>query len=151
VPFFNVIEIKERLTFNQMFELTKDFSNDINIISNSDIFFDVTILHVRWMRESDCYALSRWDYKDGNAILFNRKDSQDVWCFNGAVKCKGGHFNLGVAGCDNKIAYDLKESGYTMLNPSKTIHAIHLHESNHRTYHVKDRLHEPFHFIFPHF
>ncbi len=150
VPYFNVIEIKERLTFNQLFELTKNYQNDINILTNSDIFFDESILEVRWIKENECYALSRWDYNDGNAILFNRKDSQDVWVFNGSVNCSGGNYFMGIPGCDNKIAFELKQSGYNVLNPSKTIHAIHLHETNHRTYNVKDRLHEPFHFIHPH-
>lgn len=151
VPYFNIVEIKERLTFNQMFKLTESYPNHINIIANSDIFFDETILATRYIGDKECYALSRWDYSNGHAYLFNRKDSQDVWVFNGTVKCEGGNYNLGVAGCDNKIALELKQSGYSILNPSKTIHAIHLHNSNHRTYLPKDRLIEPFHFIMPHF
>lgn len=151
VPYFNVIEINERLTFNEMFKLTQQYPKHINIIANSDIYFDETILNTRWINERECYALSRWDYSNGSAVLFNRKDSQDVWVFNGSVHENIGHYNLGVAGCDNKLAFELKQSGYKVLNPSKTIHAIHLHESNHRTYLAKDRLVEPFHFIMPHF
>jgi hypothetical protein len=44
----------------------------------------------------------------------------------------------------------LKQAGYNVLNPSKTIHSIHLHLSNHRTYKSIDRISEPYHFIFPH-
>lgn len=149
VPYFNIIEVKERLTFNQMFKLF--IPNEINIIANSDIYFDETILNVRWIGINECYALSRWDYQNERAVLFNRKDSQDVWVFNGEVTENIGNYNLGVAGCDNKIAYELAQCKYQVSNPSKTIHAIHLHESNYRTYHVKDRLHEPFLFIKPHF
>lgn len=150
VPYFNVIEIKERLTFNDLFKLTENYPNDINIIANSDIYFDETILEARFLKPNECYALSRWDYVNGGAILFNRKDSQDVWIFNGSVTKDIGHYNLGVPGCDNKIAYELMTNGYSVSNPSKTIHSIHLHNTNYRTYNPKDRLFEPFHFIFPH-
>jgi len=151
VPYFNMIEIGQRLTFKEMFELTKQYDNCINIIANSDIYFNETVLQTRFINKKECYALSRWDYSNGMAILFNRKDSQDVWIFNGAVNCNGGDYFLGVAGCDNRIAYDLRQSGYSVLNPSKRIHAIHYHNTNHRTYKSEDRLLEPYHFIFPHY
>jgi len=151
VPYFNVIEINDRITFKQMFQLTKDYPNDINIIANSDIYFDETILHTRWIKNKECFALSRWDYYEGKAVLFNRKDSQDVWCFNGSVNLNIGDYNLGVPGCDNKLAFELISNGYSVLNPSKTIHAIHLHNTEFRTYnHTTERIAEPYHFIFPH-
>lgn len=151
--FSNIIEINERLTFKQMFELCKSYPDDINVISNSDIYFNETILWSRFMDERTVYALSRWDYRgDGMAVLFNRKDSQDAWIFNGTPKEKLiANYNLGVAGCDNRLAWELKQVGYNVLNPSKTIHAIHLHKSDYRTYHAKDRLLEPYHFIHPHY
>lgn len=153
VPYFNVIEIKERLTFNEMFALTANYKNDINIITNSDIYFDETILYCRFLEKNDCWALSRWDYgSNGMAVLFNRKDSQDVWVFNGEINCNGGDFYLGTRGCDNAIAYQLKRSGYNVLNPSKSIHAIHLHNTNYRTYNINSpAVNEPYHFIFPHY
>lgn len=151
VPYFNVIELTERLTFNEMFKLTEQYPNHINIIANSDIYFDETILTVRWMQPKDCYALSRWDYINGTAVLFNRKDSQDVWCFNGSVKGNIGHYHLGIPGCDNKIAWELKQSNYHVTNPSKTIHSIHLHNTQYRTYNTQTKkVPEPYHFIFPH-
>jgi len=150
VPYFNVIEITERLTFNQMFKLTLAYPKCINIIANSDIYFDETILECRFMKINDCYALSRWDYINGMAHLFNRKDSQDVWVFNGSIDKNIGHYNLGIPGCDNKIAWELRANNYNVLNPSKTIHAIHLHNTQYRTYTPDQRLFEPFHFIFPH-
>ncbi len=152
VPYFNIIEIKERLKFNEIFELIKQYPNDINIIANSDIYFNETILSCRFMNKNDCYALSRWDYRNGLAKLFYRKDSQDVWIFNGAVNCNGGDYHLGIPGCDNKIAYELMSNGYLVLNPSKSIHAIHLHNTEFRTYNNQtERIPEPYHFIFPHY
>lgn len=152
VPYFNVIEISERLTFNQMFDLTANYKDCINIIANSDIFFNETILNARFIAPSDCWALSRWDYSDGKAILFDRKDSQDVWVFNGEVKGNFGDYFLGVPGCDNRLAHDLKVNGYNVLNPSKSIHAIHLHETNYRTYTRETQaVPRPYHFVLPHY
>lgn len=152
VPFFNIIEIKERLTFKEMFKLAKE--NEINIFSNSDIFFNETILWSRFMHENEAYCLSRWDYKTGGVCeLFNRKDSQDVWIFKGKVKENiGGDYQMGVRGCDNRLAFELRNSGYQVLNPAKTIHAIHLHQSNFRTYNVSSpAVPEPYYFIKPHY
>lgn len=152
VNYLNVIEIKDRLTFNQMFELTKDYPNDINIIANSDIYFNETILQTRFMSNNDCYALTRWDYSDKKAVLFYRKDSQDVWVFNGVAKVNGGNYYLGKPGCDNRLAKEIVDSGYQLSNPSKSIHAIHLHETNFRTYdNSTKRVEDPYHFILPHF
>lgn len=148
----NIIEIEDRLTYREIFDMTADYPNGINIIANSDIYFNETIGWTKFMDNNSCYSLSRWDYIGRNlCVLFDRKDSQDVWIFKGKVhESIKGNFTLGIAGCDNKIAYEINGAGYKILNPSKTIHAIHLHESNHRTYTGADRLHPPFHFIFPH-
>lgn len=152
VPYFNVIEVTERLKFSEIFKLTESYPNDINIIVNSDIYFDETILACRFMDNKECYALTRWDYSGDKAVLFYRKDSQDVWVFNGVAKVNGGNYYLGVPGCDNRLAKEIVESGYQLTNPSKSIHAIHLHESSYRTYdNTTKRVEEPYHFIFPHY
>lgn len=150
--FSKVFTLTERLSFRQMFELTKEHKDSINVFANSDIYFDETILHARFMNENDAWALSRWDVRyDGTAVLFGRKDSQDVWVFNGEVKrLSFADFNFGVAGCDNRIAYEIKQAGYRLLNPSKTVHAFHLHNTNFRTYNPNDKVPQPYHFISPH-
>lgn len=149
--FAEITEVKDRLTYQELFKLFK--KDSINVIANSDIYFDETILYARFMNENNCYALSRWDYMGDNmAVLFNRKDSQDAWIFNGLANVKGGEFCLGKKGCDNRIAFDIRQSGYNVLNPSKTIHAIHIHLSNLRTYNQQsETIPEPYHFIHPHF
>lgn len=134
--FSNVIIIPEpRRTFKEMLELTTNYPYDINIISNADIFFNHTILQTKFMQKGECYALSRWDYVSGGFIKhFDRNDSQDVWVFNGVAKCDNATYTMGVAGCDNRLAYDLREAGYLLSNPSKKIKPIHLHLTEHRTY-----------------
>jgi len=151
--FADITEVPERLTYAQLFKLCK--KDSINVISNSDIYFDETILYARFMHEQSCYALSRWDYQGDNiAVLFDRKDSQDAWIFNGMPNVSNCDFQLGIPGTDNRIAYEIKRSGYNVLNPSKTIHAIHVHLTGNRTrtYDEKtSRIPEPYHFIHPHF
>lgn len=147
-----VIEVHDRLTYNELFKLTEQYPDCINIIANSDIYFNETILYTRFMKKHQVYALSRWDKVGNKCKLFDRADSQDVWIFNGVARqVNYGSFTLGVPGCDNRIAYELKQAGYEVLNPSKTIHAIHVHETNMRTYDGSNRISEPFLLIQPHF
>jgi len=152
VVYLNVIEIKEKLKFSELFNMTKGYPNDINIIANSDIYFNETILESRFIKSNEAWALTRWDYSKNIAKLFYRKDSQDVWVFNGVANVNGGDYYVGTPGCDNRLAFEIKNSGYDLINPSKRIHAIHLHETNYRTYDKFTKaVEEPYHFIFPHY
>lgn len=150
--FYEIIEVNERLTFSEMFALSKKHPDKINVFANSDIYFDETILFARWIKPNQCYALSRWDIREnGLCVLFNRKDSQDAWIFNGEVKqLNYSDFQFGKPGCDNRIAYEIKKAGYDIGNPSKSMHALHLHKTEYRTYTQSEKIPEPYHFILPH-
>ena len=150
--FNKVFTLTDRLTYKQIFELTNEYPDCINVIANSDIYFDETILYARFMGENDCYALSRWDYQENKTIkLFNVHYSQDAWVFNGVAKnINNCDFYLGTLGCDNRIAYEIKQAGYNVLNPSKTIHAIHLHNSQFRTYSKSEVIPPPYLHLHPH-
>lgn len=152
--FTNVINLPGRPTYNDFFEATKDHPDAVNIIANTDIFFDDTIKKVRSIKEWECYALTRWDYSgNGHAKFLNRRDSQDVWVFRGAVNDNvNASFTLGRPGCDNAIAYKLKEAGYIVSNPSISIHCLHYHVSQVRNFqwgNAKDTIARPYHFIYP--
>ena len=149
--FNKIFSLTDRLTYKQIFELTKEYPDCINVIANSDIYFDETILYARFIKQNDCYALSRWDYKENGTIeLHNVSCSQDAWIFNGVANVNGGDFFLGLPGCDNRIAWEIQQSGYNVLNPAKTIHAIHLHLSDFRTYSQKDTIPPPYYTFYPH-
>jgi len=77
------------------------------------------------MQPYQCFALSRWDVKTNN--LFNQKDSQDIWCFRGNISIDNCNFNLGLPGCDNRIARIISDHDYEIFNPSKSIKCWHLH------------------------
>ncbi len=142
-PFYGKLKIHQygRPTYRDFFNLINEVSSDhdVNVIVNSDIFVDETILHVEKLTDNDCFALSRWEInKDGtpNHVQVQiRNDSQDVWCFRGKIKpIEFCDFTLGKPGCDNRIAHEIQQAGYNITNPSKSIKTWHLHNSNIRHY-----------------
>lgn len=149
--FDNVITIEgRRPTYKDFFELTKQYPDHVNVIANSDIFFNETILQAKGIRSVQCYALSRWDYVKGGMIKsWCRKDSQDAWIFRGRCLFQGGDFYTGTPGCDNRIAYELKQAGYMVTNPSKRIKAIHLHLSDVRNYTNLEKVDKPYLMVEP--
>lgn len=115
-----------RATYNSFFKAMNESNPDVSIIANSDIYFDETLGYLNFFKKGNCYALTRWDVVDGNSAFFDRQDSQDVWIFKGTVEVNAP-FESGRLGCDNRIAYELKQAGYVVTNPSRTIKVHHLH------------------------
>lgn len=121
-----------RPTFSEMFDLC--LPSCINVIANSDIYFDSLGLHnlkaayftdAGQLRDSrQCFAMSRWDVdEDGHAKLWNHADSQDAWVIYGMGCDIDAPFPMGVPGCDNALAYILDAAGFVVSNPSLTIRA----------------------------
>jgi hypothetical protein len=145
----NVILInhQNRLTFDFYFDKINQNTgpDDINIICNSDIFFDDTINLTLKMDHEEAYALTRWDYLSPSNIKFwDKVFSQDTWIFKGSLKKIVGNYFLGRPGCDNRVAHEIKESGYKISNPSLTIKTYHFHTSKIRDYKPKDRVPGPY-------
>ena len=135
-----------------MFDITRQNPNDINIISNTDIFFDSSINEVKKISNNEAWALTRWNYLgDNRAEFFNRHDSQDVWIFRGgARKDLDGNYPMGKPGCDNRLAFELKRAGYLVRNPSLSIRCFHYHISEVRTFDWNDKVAEPYLYLTPH-
>ena len=147
------ILIKSRPSYNNMFEIIKQNSgpDDWNIISNSDIFFDESIIFVNKYKSVKpiCFALCRWEVTGNNVTFLNRKDSQDCWIFKGHPRAISGDFNLGVAGCDNAIADRFFKAGYDVINPSRTVKTYHVHETQLRTYNPDIKVAQPYKLLTP--
>ena len=125
--------------------------NDISIWCNSDIFFDDTIQLVSKIGHNELWALARWEWRpDGSATHFYRPDSQDSWIVRGKVENVNANFPFGIPGSDNKLAYQFKEAGYKISNPSKTIKTYHVHNSNIRNYTRQETIPGPYHTFMPH-
>lgn len=143
------VNITGRLRYSDFFLFVKngDFtSSDIFILANSDIHFDNSLRllnSVDLTRRAIC--LTRYE---NNRLHKCPKESQDVWIINKAhipeqlIALSG--FTLGVPGCDNRIAYLLKENGLEPYNPCIDIKCYHIHASNHRTYQAADTVQGPY-------
>lgn len=144
-----------RPTYQDFFNETKLYGeDDINIISNSDIYFNDTIKAVLPMCKDVCYALTRTEVRNGNLVHFSDVHlgcpahfSQDTWIFKGHVLIEGcdkviaqnviNHsyeeipFTLGVPGCDNVIASKIGMK-YRLKNPNTIVQCVHLHANTGR-------------------
>lgn len=144
-PFINTIVFnhQDRLPFNFYFNKINKITdvNDINIVANSDIYFDDTLRLAEQIKPDECYVLSRWDDKpNGQCTFFHREDSQDAWIFRGKIRTNlNGDFLLGLCGCDNRLAFELNKAGYHISNPGLSIRAHHLHSSGIRNYVMRDK------------
>jgi hypothetical protein len=156
--FDKIINFSDRPTYNDFFEATKEYPNDINILSNSDIYFTESILRAKTMSFREAYALTRWEIdEEGNIVpfeamhLYNKeakaKYSQDVWVFRGEVKGVNGYFHIGKRGCDNRIAYEIERAGYRLTNPSNRIQCVHKHKESGRAYTMTDVVPRPYKFV----
>ncbi len=142
-----IIESASKPTYEFFFEQINKITgpDDINIICNSDIFFDETISLVSGIKDKQLYALSRWNwFNDNYVVFFDRPDSQDTWIVKGKVEGVFGNFTLGIRGCDNRIAYEFNKAGYGVTNPSKSIRSYHVHNSGVRNYTMADVVPEPY-------
>jgi len=140
-PTCTPINIGKRASFNDYFSImdNDEYADDINIMSNSDIFFDnLNIIkdYLANLTNVTCLALSRYDFHtNGVSEPFLRADSQDSWIFKGNPQVYTElEYGMGIAGCDNRLAYDIQLHGYDVINPSHTIKTFHLHQSNVRNY-----------------
>jgi hypothetical protein len=132
------------------------------IISNSDIFFDNTLLNLEKTSLQDqksVYALLRFEYRDENnledcKIFGPRNDSQDTWIFHSKYlpndfRLRRANFLLGKAGCDNAIAHIFHDFGFILFNEPHIIKTYHYHKSQYRNYSVADKIGPPYCLVNP--
>ena len=137
-----VRQISARPTYADFFSWINEVAEpgDFSIIANTDIAVDESLrllMKYDWP-ERTVLALSRWDVlADGAVKLFEHGDSQDCWIFKGKAPENIGRFPVGVYDCDNKIAWELQQAGYCVLNPSLSLRAYHHHLSGDRSYEQK--------------
>lgn len=135
-----IIHLYTRPTYQLIFDTSNILTNsdEINILSNSDIIFDKTIKLCKTIKNNYFYCITR--YELDNKLFWNPKEddniskeftySQDTWIWLGECKIKHSNFNLGIPGCDNKIAFDAFTVGYKLLNPCYDIKTYHNHKSD---------------------
>jgi hypothetical protein len=141
-----VREFKHRPTFSDFFNTAREFNCEYSVFANSDIFFDDSVSHFSDLKISDgvheCYALTRWEYKSGLQEMIY--DSQDAWVFKDIFKPTYCDYTMGRAGCDNRLAYELSNVGYKVINPSSKIKCWHVHDEKPRNFDNKERVKPPY-------
>lgn len=140
-PLFNPTHLTvinhPRPTYSNFFDAVNSVtrSTDINIIANSDIYFDGSLRELIGVDlKNKCLALSRSDRVKSKLIPHHARDSQDAWIVRGEIENVYGDFLLGRPGCDNRIAAEFEKAGYEPVNACKTITLIHLHETQVKSY-----------------
>ncbi len=136
--------VESRPTFADFFAWINEVAgeSDLSIIANTDIAIDdnLRVLNKFSWPEMTAMALSRWDALDNGTVrLFEHGDSQDCWLFRGRIEGVAGRFPLGVYDCDNKIAWELQQAGYRVINPSLGLRIHHHHQSGYRSYERRPR------------
>jgi hypothetical protein len=134
-----ITKLPTRPDFAYCFNLVNNlYDSEKNIIiCNADIFFNETLyLLIDYDLRNKFLVLSRWDItKTGALCHYNNKESQDAWIFQTPVKkFNKASFCIGTKGCDNFIALQAQNAGYTVINPSLTIQACHVHLTEVRHY-----------------
>jgi len=142
----------ERITYQFIFNNSLD---GVNILANSDIQFDESILLSQNIKDDEFYALTRYEddgFRHKHDDPYFGSDSQDVWIWKNKCKISDANFYLGLPGCDNKIAYHAFQHGYEVTNPSLTIKTYHKHSTELRTGTTSDIIHRidpPYALVYP--
>lgn len=119
---------------------------NVYIVCNSDIYFEeIPVLP----KINQVFALSRYERVKNGPIRFEgRRDSQDSWIFRSKIRLPKFIDFFSLPGADNRLAWELMNVGYEVLNPSLTIKSYHLHEGA-KSYDGSQKVQRPYHFISP--
>jgi hypothetical protein len=137
-----VVEVRHpenlRLTYGDFFRKIAEVSapNDINVIANTDIFFNDTIAFAHTIRHGEVFVLSRRDLTaNGCYVLEPNPSLNDAWIIRGVPKDSvAAEIEIGRPSCDNRIAFELAKVGYSVVNVGHDIKAFHLHKHDYRTW-----------------
>ena len=142
-----------RATFASLVNFFSDeiIKNDITVLINADCYVDESIFDAALMGPDDFWCLTRRDKTPQGWQLWDVPYSQDAWVFRGPPKFKPEHlqFPPGTVGCDNVIAYQAREAGYRVSNPSRDVRVYHLHADVSKRS-MLPRLPGPYLFVKPH-
>lgn len=157
-PFFDpkvrLVSHGRRLTYAALFDIAnREYAGHVVIVANADIFFDETLAQLEGESlAGTMLCLSRCeDDGQGRLQLYEAPNSQDAWIFETPLPPIAAAFELGMPGCDNRIAHEAACAGLKVLNPSRSIRAVHLHASRVRNYTEQHRLRGPYKFVAPSF
>jgi hypothetical protein len=140
----NIINVGKQPLYSEMFEYCIDnLSDEICMISNSDIYLHKCDMNVLNKLGNNIFALSR--HESNFKFELYGCGSHDAFIFypkyiNKNILKNIKHYQ-NIAGSDDNIINNLVDNGYKLYNPCFEIIIIHLHNSNVRTYDEKKIAH----------
>lgn len=141
-----------RLKFCDLFDIAnRELAGKVCIIANSDIYFDDSLRELAgYDLTGKLLCLSRWNVTpSGELEYYGERWTQDAWIFRSPIRKFRSDFQLGVLACDTRLNHEAASAGLQLLNPCKTIKAIHLHLSAVRNYTLAGRLQGKEGWVFP--
>jgi hypothetical protein len=122
---------------------------DIALLANSDILLENGLNQIKNVFDRNdklLVAATRHEFDYNKHIVSphpNPKCSQDVWAF----RVNASHISdlidscdvqIGVQGCDNRIAFIFSDIGFSIINPYFFVQFIHYHKSGKKVYCEED-------------
>jgi hypothetical protein len=152
-----VVPVPARPTFADYFAcIAQRLSvGDFAVVANSDIGFDGSLRALdRVLTSNCCAALARWELPPdgGEAVLLDRNDSQDTWCFRVPLRPIAADFAPGRPRCDNRLLAELRRAGYEVINPAFSVRTVHHHAGPRGPYAAAgpDHIPPPHAYLWPH-
>lgn len=146
----------DRPTYYDFFDHIVD--GQVNVISNTDIYFDDSLVFANRIHQNECWAITRHEFRNKCIMPFDSKPqwSQDVWIMTRkprnidqyqkvvAINNITNHYEtidfcMGVPGCDNHLAYLLSRD-FSLRNPYHDVKCIHVHQESKRNYSMNYRI-----------
>lgn len=141
-----IITKDQRQTFGDLVKIANKETdeNTINIICNTDIYFDER--NINLIKSCDLIkyglALSRYNVLSDNTVKhFDYQWSQDTWAWRGSLDTSNMNLDIpfGKPWCDSRFSFELNRVRQ-VINPSYSIKTYHLHRVASRGYSEADRL-----------
>ena len=146
-----VVPIQTRLSYKMWMDYAdKEYSEDIKILSNSDVYFDESLSFLDQINEWEnrLYVLTRKDLtKDGKIIpstfVYNQTNTeqissqycQDAWIYKNKSRNEfDNNYNLGVWHCENIFRVNAQESGIEAYSLFNNVELIHVDWRSHKRY-----------------
>jgi hypothetical protein len=125
--------VYKRLTFDYAFNYCNKYISKGHIccVTNADIYFNDQSINnmIPKIKNETVYATLRYE-NDGQ--LLPRIDSQDSWIFKSPIYINNIHFEIGRLRSDNRIASQIIDSKYRIINNPFVIHTHHLQSNDNR-------------------
>ena len=138
----------KRLRYDMALEYSYQYldKNVIVVLSNSDIYFDSSIILAKKVQHNEVYTLLRYESGDmGKKKLIVRIDQQDVWIYHSKLLEQVSNiglfmFELGRPRCDTRVAMAFTEENLIVKNVALNIKSHHVQENPRRTYTNEDQI-----------